>query len=145
MRKSDIKKYIKSIIESMNNARENMDEYLQPYKDIKEHLEAIQNIEEENGIDLCVDYEAIENDALRSCITEGGDIQDMEDSYNSLLEDLENWADESSEKKSEQIQEDYIDVLSDIKEIFEIDCIECEDDLESMLSDMITQLEDMEI
>lgn len=145
MKKSEIKDGIKSIVNAIATARENIEEYIQPYKDIKEHLDAIQSIEEENSIDLGVDYEAMENDALRSCITESGDIQEIEEQYDYLLGDLENWADESSEKKSQQIQEEYIDIISEIKGNFEVDSIECEQDLDDQLFDMINALEEMEI
>ncbi|MBZ9693355.1 hypothetical protein [Clostridium sp. M14] len=145
MRKSEIKQGVKSIIEAIITARENVDEYLQPYKDIKEHLEAIQSIEEDNGLETGFDYEEIENDTLRSCISESGDIQDIENQFEMLMSDLENWQDESSEKKSEQIQEQYVDVLSEIKESFDIDSIECEEDVDDRLYDMINSLEDMEI
>ncbi|MBY6838762.1 hypothetical protein [Clostridium botulinum] len=145
MRKSEIKQGVKSIMEAITTARENIDEFLQPYKDIKEHLEAIQSIEEDNGLETGFDYEEIENDTLRSCISESGDIQDIENQFEMLMSDLENWQDESSEKKSEQIQEQYVDVLSEIKESFDIDSIECEEDVDDRLYDMINSLEDMEI
>lgn len=145
MRKSEIKQGVKSIMEAITTARENIDEYLQPYKDIKEHLETIQSIEEDNGLETGLDYETIEDDTLRSCISESGDIQDIENQFEMLMSDLENWQDESSEKKSEQIQEQYVDVLSEIKESFDIDSIECEEDIDDRLHDMINSLEDMEI
>lgn len=145
MRKSDIKQGIKLIIEAINTAKDNIEEYLQPYVDIKEHLEAIQSIEEENGLEAVIDYETILDDILRNCINNSGDIQEIENQFEILMADLENWQDESSEKKSEQIQEQYVDVLSEIKESFGIDSIECEEDVRSRLYDMIGNLEEMEI
>ncbi|OSA95742.1 UNVERIFIED_ORG: hypothetical protein B2H93_04790 [Clostridium botulinum] len=145
MKKSEIKQGIKSIIDAVKIARENIEEYLQPYSDIKGRLDEIQSIEEENGIETGVDYEEIANDTLRSCITKSGDIQYVEEQFDILLSDLENWMEEVSERKSEQIQEQYIDVLTEIKDNFDIDSIECEEDLDSQLFDIINSLEDMEI
>lgn len=45
MLKSEIENGIKQIIESIKTARKNMNVYLKPYKDIKEHLDIIQSIE----------------------------------------------------------------------------------------------------
>jgi len=145
MKKSEIKQGIKLIIYAINTARKDIDERLKPYKDIKEHLDSIQTIAEDNGIDTSIDYESILDDTLRSCITENADIQYIDEQFDMLLADLENWQDESSEKKSQQIQEQYVDVLSEIKESIEIDNIECEQDLDDRLFDMIGNLEEMEI
>lgn len=143
MKKSEIKDGIKLITSAINTARENMKEYLKPYEDIKEHLQAIQSIEEENCLDIGLDYESVAIDTLRSCITESADIQEVEEQLDYLISDLENWAEESSEKKAEQIQEDYIDVLSEIKDNFEIDSMDCDEDLDNQLFDLITALEEV--
>lgn len=145
MKKSEIKDNIKSIVEVIKIARENMDKYLQQYKNIKEHLYAIQLIEEENGIDSGINYKTIEIETLVSFLSVNEDIQEIEEQFDRLLSDLENWQDESSENKAEQIQENYIDTLIEIKESFDIDSIECEEDLDNQLFDMINTLEDMEI
>lgn len=143
MRKTEIIKNIKLIIENLNAANNNIEEYTEPYKNIQEHLKEIEEIESENSFNLALDYDAISHDALRSCIRENGDIKEMETNFDNLLSELEEWASKSSEKKSEQIQEEYIDKLSNIKDNFDIDSIQCESDLENMLSEMIAQLEEL--
>jgi chromosome segregation ATPase len=136
MKKSEIKDGIKSIMDSINTAKENIEEYLQPYEEIKNHLDEIQSIEEENGIETGLDYEMVANDTLRSCIEQSGDIEDITNQFDYLISDLESWQSEVSENKSEKIQEDYIDIITEIKDNFELDSIECSEDLENQLCDM---------
>jgi hypothetical protein len=143
MNKKEIKQGIKSIIDAIKISVDNIEEYSQSYIDIKEHLDAIQQIEEENSVETGIDYETVLNDTLRSCIRESGDIQDIENQFDYLLADLDNWQSEVSDKKSEQIQELYIDILAEIKDSFEIDSIECVEDLQSQLDDMIDGLNDI--
>lgn len=145
MKKSEIKDGIKSIINAINTARKNIEEYLQPYLDIKNHLDEIQSIEENNGIETGMDYETIAIDTLRSCIEQSRDIEEITEQFDYLNSDLENWQYEVSEDKSEQIQEKYIDVLTEIKDNFELDIIESVEDLDNQLYDMITGLEDIAI
>lgn len=148
MEKSEIKNGIQLIIEAIKTARENMDVYLKPYKDIKEHLDIIQSIEKENGIETGLDYEIVADDTLRSCINKNGDnedIQNIEVQFSILLVDLGNWQEDLSDNESEQIQKQYVDILTDIQESFDVDNMESIEDLESQLLDMIKRLEDVEI
>jgi hypothetical protein len=145
MKKSEIKQEIQSIIDAIKTARKNIDDCLIPYKKTKELLKGLIKIEEEYGIENGIDYETIEIDTIKSCIENSEDIQEVENQFDYLIADLENWRDESSERKGEQIQEDYIDVINEVKDNCEFDSVECEQDLDDRLFDTINALEEIEI
>lgn len=145
MKKSEIKQGIKSIKEAIIIVRESIDEKLQPYEYVKEHLEAIEEIQNESGIDCGIDFETVLCDALRSCIYDNPDVEEINSQFEILLDDLESWLDEVGERKQEQIQEQYIDILNEIKDNFDVDSIECQEDLDNQLFDMLNALDDMEI
>jgi lipid II:glycine glycyltransferase (peptidoglycan interpeptide bridge formation enzyme) len=145
MKKSEIKQGIQSIINVIKTARENIDDYLIPYKKTKELLNDLIKIEEEYGVDNGIDYETIEVDTLKRCIENSEEIQEIEIQFDYLITDLENWRDESSERKGEQIQEDYIDVINEIKDNCEFNSVECEQDLDDRLFDTINALEEIVI
>lgn len=145
MRKAEIRDGVNSIKGAIEVAKENMEGYFKPYVSIKEHLDSIQSIADEYGIETDLDYETVADDTLVSCIHESEYIQDIENQFEALLSDLEDWSCGVSEKKAEQIEEQYIATLVDIKEIFDVDSIGCQEDLESQLTDMLNTLADMEI
>lgn len=145
MKKSEIKEGIKNIINSVKVVIENIEEIIEPYKNIKENLEEIQSIEEDNEIETCIDYDMVNSDTLRSCINNSGDIGFMQEQFDMLLADLENWQSEASESKSETIQEQYIDTIVEVRETLDVDSIESEEDLDNQLHDIISGLEEIEI
>lgn len=145
MKKSEIKEGIKLIQDSITRARKKAEEYLQPYEEIKKHFEAIEEIQDENGIDCGIDFESASIEILISCIDNNEDIVEISDQFDILINDLEDWCEEVSEEKSETIQEKYIDVLDEIKDDFDTDSIESEDDLDNKLSDMFNALNEIEV
>lgn len=145
MKKSEIKQWTKSIKIAIQNARENIDDILTPYNNVKTHLENIEEVESNFGIDCGIDYEYILGNTITSCIQDNESIEEINNQFDELLSNLEEWYDESSVGKQEEIQEQYIDVLNEIREIFEVDNIECEEDLDNQLFDMFNALDDMEM
>ena len=145
MKKSEIKQWTKSIKIAIQNARENIDDILMPYNNVKTHLESIEEVENNFGIDCGIDYEYILGNTIASCIQDNENIEEINNQFDELLSNLEEWYEESSVSKQEEIQEQYVDVLNEIREMFEIDNIECEEDLDNQLFDMFNALDDMEI
>lgn len=141
MKKSEIKQGIKSIKEAILVVRESIDEIIEPYENIEEHLVEIQEIQNKAGIDCGIDFEMVLCDALRSCIYDNSDVEEINNKFESLLGDLDLWLEDAGERKQEQIKEQYIYVLNDIKDGFDIDSIECEEDLDNQLFDMINELD----
>lgn len=145
MRKSEIREHIKDIIDSIELCLENVDDILSPYTDIEEHLKSIEEIQDNEGIDIGLDFEQVLGDTLRSCLENHRYIEDIHSNFESLICDLENWLDEVSESRQELIQEKYIDVLNEIIGSLDYDSIQCREDLESQLEDLKTHLEEMEV
>ena len=145
MKKSEIKSQIKNIKKIIQDARNNEEKILKPWNDIVELLNKIETIEEENMIDTNIYFDTVKDDTIQSCIENSYEIEQIFDSFETLISDLECWQEEVSESKSEEIQENYIDILNEIKENFELESIQDEEDFDNYLFDMLNQLKEMEV
>lgn len=145
MKKSEIKAGIKSIIESVEIVRKGLEEQLSEYKKIVEHLDAIEEIERESAICTGIYFEETKGEILRNYIDDNGDVEEITNKFEELIDDLENWQEEVSESKSDKIQEDYIDILNEIKDGFEAMEVDTEEEFENSLYDVISALEEMDI
>ena len=136
MNKKDVKNGIKNIQLVVKDFNENYEEQLKPLEVIKEHIDKLKDIEENNGIDLEIDWEEIEGKAIRSLLVENEYISNIEETIDQLECDLEDWSGEASENKAEQIQEIYIEPLQAIKELLSIDSVQCIEDIDNMVGDI---------
>lgn len=142
MRKSEIKSGVKIILESINNFREELDEVLQPIEEITKHLESIQNIQDEHGLDCGIDFEEVERDLIINLIEDNSDFEEINNSFDYLITDLENWMEDVSERKQEQIQEEYIDVLEELRTNIDTSGVYDKDSLDDMLIGLINSIEE---
>lgn len=133
MKKSEIKSGVKNILQSISNFRGQLDDILQPIDDIREHLEAIQNIQDEYGLDCTVDFEEVERDLIINLIEENSNFEEINNSFDYMVSDLENWMEDVSETKQEQIQEEYIDVLEELRTNIDMSEVYDKDSLDDML------------
>ncbi len=133
MKKSEIKSGVKIILQSISNFRGQLDDILQPIDDIREHLEAIRNIQDEYGLDCTVDLEEVERDLIINLIEENSYFEEINNSFDYIVSDLENWMEDVSETKQEQIQEEYIDVLEELRTNIDMSEVYDKDSLDDML------------
>ena len=145
MKKSEIKMQVNGIMELIKNAREEEEKILNPWYEIVELLNKIENIEEDNMIDTNIYFDTVKDDTIQSCIDNSYEIEQIFDSFETLISDLECWQEEVSESKSDEIQENYIDILNEIKENFDLQSIQDEEDFDNYLFNMYNQLEEMDI
>ena len=136
---------VNGIMELIKNAREEEEKILNPWYEIVELLNKIENIEEDNMIDTNIYFDTVKDDTIQSCIDNSYEIEQIFDSFETLISDLECWQEEVSESKSDEIQENYIDILNEIKENFVLESIQDEEDFDNYLFDMYNQLEEMDI
>lgn len=133
MKKSEIKSGIKVILESINNFREQLSDILKPINEIKSHLESIQSIQDKHSIDAGIDFEEIERALITNLV---------EENFDYIIADLENWMEDASEGKQEQIQQEYIDVLEDLRNYIDMSEVYDEDSLDDMLIGLINGIEE---
>ena len=87
----EIRDGIELIKNAIETAKENMDEILQPYFEIYEHLECIEEIQDAYDIDTKIDFESAKENAIRSCIENDSDFSEIGDGFKNLIADLESW------------------------------------------------------
>lgn len=142
MKKSEIKSGIKVILESINNFREQLSDILKPINEIKSHLESIQSIQDEYGIYSGIDFEEVEGHLITNLVEENEEFEEINNSFDYIIADLENWMEDASERKQEQIQEEYIDVLEDLRNYIDMSEVYDEDSLDDMLIGLINGIEE---
>lgn len=106
------------------------------YNDIKYHLEEIQDIEEENILDIRIDYDEIADKALNTCIFNNEYIVKLLNSIDFLIEDLQEWADTCNNEKKLEIEEFYIEALNEVRGKINLNTISEYSDLENQFLDM---------
>lgn len=139
MRKTEIKKSIQGISDTIQDFRDRLSELLEPYNVISDRLDALEKAQEEAGIELVLDFIDVKETAFRDVITTNELWNNIEADFDIFIENLQAWEEESSERKAEQIRETYIDQIEEIK--VELDIYEAED--EDSLDDMLMNIQKM--
>jgi chromosome segregation ATPase len=144
MNKKDVRDGIKDIQASLKDFKENYEEELKPLQEIRTLIEGIKAIEEEHCIELEIDWEEVDEEAVRDIISGSSWYTNIEEQIDQLLDNLGEWVSEANENKANQIEEEYIDPLTDIKNTLSIDNnnICCVDDIDNMIADLETALDD---
>lgn len=141
MKKSEVKDGIKSIQLSFFDFKEHFEEELQPYEEANKHLEALQGIEENDGVEIGIEYDDVRITIIRNILENSSRCSDVIEQIDLLMSDLENWKDDSGEKKAEQIQEQYIEPLEELRELWRFDEVEDIDGVKNIMEDMESSLE----
>lgn len=144
MKKTEIKKRIQEISDTIQTFRDELHDLLEPYYIITSRLDDLYDDQEKAGVILNIDYEDVKATAFRDMITESDIWENIEFDFDNLLKELEIFEDESSERKAEQIREIYINGIEDIKTDIDIYEVEDEDSLDDMLIGVQNRLEEFE-
>lgn len=140
MNKREIKARVKEIKKDAETIEERLNEELEIFEEIKGHIEAITEIQDDKGIDCGVDFETVLNDSFRSVIEESECIATLRDEINTLKTDIEEWQSEVSDSKAESIQEDYIDVFYEVVEYLDFNDAECLEDVISRIDECLMMI-----
>lgn len=145
MKKSEIKDGVKNIVSAINNFRDQLDDLYAPIDEIKEHFEAINQIQEDNGLDCGVEIEDIERNLITNLLDDNEDYQEIDNAFDNIICDLEGWSDDVSDNKREQIQDDYIQPLEDIRNNIDLSEVFDKDTLDDMLIGILNEIDESDL
>lgn len=144
MKKTEIKAGLKEIKTQIALFREELPSLLFPLEEVIEHLEALEDIEANEGIDMGIDFVDIKANILKDTLEESESWGCIEGTFDDLLGEFEGWLKDVSENKAEKIQETYIDQLENIKDELCLDEVEDEGSLVDMLIGIENQIDEFE-
>ena len=145
MRKTEIKSRLEEIAEAIENLRGNLEDILEPHKELCEHLDAIDSLELNYSFNIDIDIEDAKHTALSDLIESNDDWVEIGGMIENLLEELNFWYEDVSERKAEEIQERYIEPISNMDVNFCLDDVTDLDSLDDMLIGVLNYIEEIEL